>query len=153
MWRNRWTSTASACRTSPHALKVQQLLTNGKCVILLAVASMHRLCGNAPGNHKSVRQRNCSSCCVRPGPCFTVTPKGFVTASHWLALKHAEYLRGDGVKGAKADQTAELICQSLRAGFGKAPHRVELFFVPVHAKSGAAIFPYLPSIKPSAFGA
>ncbi|KAL3137125.1 hypothetical protein ABBQ32_006698 [Trebouxia sp. C0010 RCD-2024] len=98
MWHHSCTSTAFACRTSPHALKVQQLLTNG--------------------------------------PCFTITPKGFVTASHWLASKHAEYLRGDGVKGAKADQTAELICQSLRAGFGKAPHRVELFLVPVHAKSG-----------------
>lgn len=73
-----------------------------------------------------------------------------MTASHWLASKHAEYLRGDGVKGAKADQTAELICQSLRAGFGKAPHRVELFLVPVHAKSGAVVFPYLPNIKPSA---
>lgn len=89
---------ASDLWTSPHALKVQQLLTNG--------------------------------------PCFTVTPKGFVTASHWLASKHAEYLRGDGVPGAKAEQNPELICQSLRAGFGKSPYKVELFFVPVHAVSG-----------------
>lgn len=40
------------------------------------------------------------------------------------------------MKGAKADQNAEVICQSLRAGFGKSPNRVELFFVPVNAVSG-----------------
>lgn len=42
------------------------------------------------------------------------------------------------MKGAKADQNAEVICQSLRAGFGKSPNRVELFFVPVNAVSGTS---------------
>lgn len=79
---------------------------------------------------------NCLSC-AHSGPCFTVTPKGFVTASHWLAVKHTEYLKGDGVKGTKADQNAEpSICQSLRAGFGKAPNKLELFLVPINAVAG-----------------
>lgn len=135
-------STTPACRTSPHALKVQQLLTNGECVPDLFSLQPY----TCP---KSVDTKGLTSlhnrrfpglaiilCCVPPGPCFTVTPKGFFTPSHWLASKHAEYLRGDGVKGAKADQNAEVICQSLRAGFGRSPFRVELFFVPINAVSG-----------------
>lgn len=36
-------STTPACRTSPHALKVQQLLTNGECVPGLCLACSHAL--------------------------------------------------------------------------------------------------------------
>lgn len=88
-----------------------------------------------------------SLCYARPGPCFTVTPKGFVTANHWLATKHSEYMKGEGVKGSKRDQNVEPPCQSLRAGFGSSPHKVELFLVPVNAVSGnlSAYIPCLPS--------
>ncbi|KAL0023988.1 hypothetical protein WJX77_006444 [Trebouxia sp. C0004] len=65
------------------------------------------------------------------GACFTLVPKGFVAAGHWLPQNHTAYIKGK----ANKDVTG---MQSIRVGFGSHPTKAELFLVPINAVQGKA---------------
>ncbi|KAL0054332.1 hypothetical protein WJX82_007216 [Trebouxia sp. C0006] len=65
------------------------------------------------------------------GACFTLVPKGFVAAGHWLPQNHTAYIKGKANKDVPG-------MQSIRVGFGSHPTKAELFLVPINAVQGKA---------------
>ncbi len=138
-----------SCRTSPHPLITQQILTGGEFAyfprrfhlpldptsVPTCAAFKLALCWFA-GWLKSTQFFLCSACasfgklCVtRPGACFTLVPKGFVAAGHWLPQNHTAYIKGKANKDVPG-------MQSIRVGFGSHPTKAELFLVPINAVQG-----------------
>ncbi len=135
-----------SCRTSPHPLITQQILTGGE----FAYFPCHfhpPLDPTSVPSFAAFKLAHCwfgqfhtlvfmlsmcmfgELCVTCPGACFTLVPKGFVAAGHWLPQNHTAYIKGKANKDASG-------MQSIRVGFGSHPTKAELFLVPINAVQG-----------------
>lgn len=100
-------SPAPACRTSPHALKVQQLLTNGKCVSALWSAGSDAELGTSTATQPQAYLDRASVACQQRLLCsfralFHCNPQGLCNCQSLACIKACRILERGWCKRGKS---------------------------------------------------